>query len=46
MALARHSDISLTMKHYTDVSLLDLKGAVAKIAARASLRTGGEAAAG
>ena len=31
MALARHSDISLTMKHYTDVSLLDLKGAVAKI---------------
>lgn len=31
MALARHSDISLTMKHYTDVSMLDLKGAVEKI---------------
>jgi len=31
MALARHSDISLTMKHYTGVSLLDLKGAVARI---------------
>lgn len=34
MALARHSDLSLTMKHYTDVSLLDLKGAVAKAAGR------------
>ena len=32
MALARHSDISLTMKHYTDASLLDLKGAVEKTA--------------
>lgn len=34
MALARHSDLSLTMRHYTDVSLLDLKGAVAKAAGR------------
>jgi hypothetical protein len=31
MALARHSDISLTMKHYTDLSVLDLRGAVEKI---------------
>lgn len=38
MALARHSDISLTMKHYTDLSLLDLKGAVAKIAGTTATR--------
>ncbi len=39
MALARHSDISLTMKHYTDVSLLDLKGAVEKIGAAQPARS-------
>ena len=38
MALARHSDLALTMKHYTDVSLLDLKGAVAKAARGGGLR--------
>jgi hypothetical protein len=34
-ALARHSSIELTMTAYADVSLLDLKGAVAKIAGTA-----------
>jgi len=44
MALARHSDISLTMKIYTDVSLLDLKGAVARIGAPATSAAASQAA--
>jgi integrase len=35
-ALARHSSIELTMKAYTDVTLLDLKGAVERIAPASS----------
>ena len=46
-ALARHSSIELTMNYYTDLSLLDLRGAVARLPMPGTLpATTGQAAAG
>ena len=33
MALARHTDLRLTMKHYTDPRILDTAGAVNRLPA-------------